>query len=207
MAPQDQELEVKFYLADQQGLARRLETLGAQLQQARTYENNLRFDTPEESLARKQHVLRLRQDAAARLTFKGPSEIREGVWARQELEFSVGDFAAARALLEALGYQVSMTYEKYRTSYRMGEVEVTLDEMPYGDFAELEGPGGAAIRAAADRLGLDWEARLLTSYMALFERARSNLGFAFRDLTFENFQGLQVAPGAMAARPADWPEN
>ncbi len=203
MAGQHQELEVKFYLTDPQGLVRRLEAAGARLRQARTHESNLRFDTPTDGLARELRVLRLRRDTAARLTYKGPSEIREGVWARQELEFTVSDFGSARALLEALGYQVSMTYEKYRTAYRLGEVEVTLDEMPYGDFAELEGPAGSAIRAAAEALGLDWEARLLTSYMALFERARLQLGFEFRDLTFENFQGLEVTPEDLAASPAD----
>ena len=35
----------------------------------------------------------------------------------QELEFTVGDFDMARAFLQALGYQVSMIYEKYRAGY------------------------------------------------------------------------------------------
>ena len=55
-------------------------------------------------------------------------------------KFEVSSFDNAKALLEALGYRVSVMYEKYRTTYDWGGCEVTLDEMPYGDFAEIEGP-------------------------------------------------------------------
>src|SRR3990172_1232689 len=134
------ELEIKLYLNDLPAFRQRLEALGAKLVQLRVHEVNLRFDTPEGSLTRSLQVLRLRQDTAARLTYKGPGEDTGGVRARRELEFTVSDFEAARALLEALGYQVSLMYEKYRTTYDLDGVYVTLDEMPYGDFAEIEGP-------------------------------------------------------------------
>jgi hypothetical protein len=41
-------------------------------------------------------------------------------------------------------------------------------------------------------LGLDWERRILDSYIMLFDRLRERLGLAFRDLSFENFEGLTV---------------
>ena len=36
---------------------------------------------------------------------------------------------------KSLGYVISMIYEKYRTTYELDGVLVTLDEMPCGDFA------------------------------------------------------------------------
>ena len=169
-----------------------MEALGAQLIQPRTHEINLRFDTPSGDLARGYRVLRLRQDREARLTYKGPGELVDGVRSRQELEFTVGDFAIARKVLEALGYEVSVMYEKYRATYALGGVLVTLDEMPYGNFAEVEGPDGASIRKTAGVLGLDWERRILDSYIMLFDRLRERLGLAFHDLSFENFKGVTV---------------
>jgi hypothetical protein len=71
-------------------------------------------------------------------------------------------------------------------------VLVTLDEMPYGNFAEIEGPDGNAIKMAAGLLGLDWEKRIFESYLALFDKLRNTKGFDFRDLTFENFRTLEV---------------
>lgn len=110
---------------------------------------------------------------------------------------SVNNFDTARKLLEALGYRVAVIYEKYRTTYKLGNVLVTLDEMPYGSFAEIEGPDGVSIKAAADRLGLDWEKRIFDSYLALFDKLRQVLGFEFRDLSFENFSGLQADMGVI----------
>lgn len=199
----EHELEVKLYLNDLPGFQRHLETVGARLAHARVHEINLRFDTPGGDLGHTFQVLRLRQDTVARLTYKGPGEVLGGVHLRREIEFTVGDFEAARALLEALGYQVSVIYEKYRTTYELDGVQVTLDEMPYGDFAEIEGPDPASIHAVAEKLGVDWEARVVESYTFLFERLREKLGLTFRDLSFANFAGMEVSPQSLGVQPAD----
>jgi adenylate cyclase, class 2 len=205
MTKNNQELEVKFYIVDLKALEGKITAQGARLVQPRTHEVNLRFDTPDGELTRTFRVLRLRQDNLARLTYKGPGEELDGVRLRQELEFVVGDFSVAKALFEALGYQVDVMYEKYRTTYSLGEVLVTLDEMPYGDFTEIEGPDGFSIRSVAEQLGLDWEARILDSYLVLFDRLRSALGFEFQHLSFANFETLDVSPAALYVRQADIP--
>ena len=192
MSKSDQELEVKFYLSDLPALRARLEAASAQLFKPRVHEINLRFDTPSGDLARGYRVLRLRQDSEARLTYKGPGELVDGVRSRQELEFTVSDFETARHFLEALGYEVSVMYEKYRATYTLEGVLVTLDEMPYGNFAEIEGPDGGSIRKTAEVLGLDWERRILDSYIMLFDRLRERLDLPFRDLSFTNFKELTV---------------
>lgn len=205
MSATGQELEVKFYLPEFQAVESRLSAQNARLLQPRIHEINLRFDTPAGDLSQSLRVLRLRQDVEARVTYKGPGEVQDGVRLRQELEFIVSDFNTARAVFEALGYQVILMYEKYRTTYALGEVQVVLDEMPYGNFVEVEGPDGASIQQAARCLGLKWELRILESYTALFERLRVAMGFAFRDLTFDNFAGLEVRCvdlGVDSAEPA-----
>jgi adenylate cyclase class 2 len=154
-------------------------------------------------LSTKGQLLRLRKDTRARVTYKGEGSDRGEARLRKELEFTVSDFDTARALFEALGYQVYTMYEKYRTTYKVGKVEAVLDEMPTGDFLEIEGPDGESIRAAADQLGLNWEARILDSYTMLFEQLRSRMGFTFNDLSFSNFTGLQVSPELMGVMPAD----
>ena len=203
----DQEIEVKYYIADLPALEAKLKRLGAQMVQERLHEINLRFDTPDEELKRAFKVLRLRQDKATRLTYKGPSQYHEGARIRQEIEFEVSDFEAARRFLEALGYQVSMMYEKYRATYELDGVEITLDEMPYGDFAELEGPDTNALRIVNKKLGLDWDARAEESYTVIFDRLRDVMGLVFSDLSFENFESLEVSPAAMNIRPADIPSE
>jgi adenylate cyclase, class 2 len=200
---QDQELEVKYYVADLAKLEQRLQSLGALLESSRTHEINLRFDTPDGALQMDQRVLRLRQDQAVRLTYKGPSTSKQGVRVRTEIEFSVDDFDKARRFLEVLGYQVALIYEKYRTTYTLGGVEILLDELPYGDFVEIEGSNPQIIRQVNDRLGLDWERRAPESYTSLFNALKTRLELSFRDLSFDNFSSLKITPADLDLLPAD----
>jgi adenylate cyclase class 2 len=204
MSQNNEEHEVKFFIRDLGNLNNRLDNLGAVLIQPRTYEYNLRFDNAAGELTRTFQVLRLRKDTAVRLTYKGPGEIIGGVQSRAEIEFTVDDFDSAQKFFQALGYQVSMIYEKYRTIYQLNEnVLVTLDEMPYGDFAEIEGPDAPSILGTALQLSLDLNARILTSYAAIFESLRRKFGLNFRDLTFENFEGLNITAGNLGLKVAE----
>jgi len=196
MSQSEQELEVKFAVAGLEPFVRRLQALEAVQVQPPVHETNLRFDTPGGELTQAKQVLRLRRDTQSRLTFKGAGQIVQGVSRRRELEFSVSDFDSAQAFLEALGYQVVWMYEKIRQSFLLDDVTVTLDEMPFGPFMEIEGPDGARIQAAARKLDLDWEQRVLVSYAVLFERVCRYLDVHFRDLSFDNFAGLVVPPQA-----------
>jgi adenylate cyclase class 2 len=199
---QDQETEVKFYVRNLANLEKNVRSSGAHSIQARTHELNLRFDTPDGQFQREGRVLRLRRDDAARLTYKDGSRSQSGAVSRREIEFTVSDFESARKLIEALGYGVVFIYEKYRTTYELDGAHVMLDETPIGNFVEIEGELDQ-LRPIAEKLGLDWEAAVPASYHALFERARQRRGLAFRDLSFENFQGMDVTPAELGVRPAD----
>jgi adenylate cyclase class 2 len=126
----------------------------------------------------------------------------EAVSIRPEIEFEASSFANALAFLEALGYQVSVRYDKYRTTYDLGSVEVVVDELPFGDFAEIEGPNTEAIQTAAIALGLDWEARCIDSYLGLFERLKAAGGLVAKNLTFEEV-GEKYPPEAFGLKAAN----
>ncbi|NLC28903.1 MAG: class IV adenylate cyclase, partial [Chloroflexi bacterium] len=144
----DQEIEVKFLLKDLTALIQKIDQLNLSCTQKRVHEFNLRYDLPDGHLVAKKQVLRLRQDTQALLTFKGPGVLDEGVLLRKEIEVSVSDFDTARRLLEALGYQVIMMYEKYRANYLMDGVILSVDETPFGLFIELEGESPAQVKSA-----------------------------------------------------------
>lgn len=199
----NQELEVKFYIDDLEAIEDRIKELNAHLTQQRTHELNLRFDTQDGKLSRSSRVLRLRQDTQSRLTYKGPGYEQDGVRVREEIEFIVSDFSSARQLLQVLGYQVAMIYEKYRTVYDYRDAHITLDEMPYGDFVEIEGSDAFMIHSLSQQLGLNWDARIPLSYTELFARLRVHQKIGFRDLIFENFVGLDISPGDLGIIFAD----
>ena len=199
----DQETEVKFFVRDLKRIETGLLERKARLIQARVFERNLRFDLPDGELRAKGEVLRLRQDTESRLTFKGASQITEGIITRPELEFTVGDFESARKFLEALGYRQVAVYEKYRTVYELGDCHIMLDELPYGDFTEIEGTNAADIRSTAETLGLDMAAAVKDSYLGLYEKLARLLELPEGQLTFEIARGWTFPLERVNVRPAD----
>jgi adenylate cyclase class 2 len=197
------ELEVNLLVRDLTGIEKKLDSLGAELEQPRTHEINLRFDTARGELSRSATALRLRKDTAARLTYKGPSKEQDGVRVREEIEFVVDDFHAARAFLEALGFGIKLIYEKYRTVYLFKGVHVTLDELPYGNFIEIEGPEPNVIHDVCGELQLNWEKKIPDSYVMLFNRLQRVEGYGKRDLIFENYSNADIAEKILSLQPAD----
>ena len=197
------ETEVKFHIANLDKLAERLKALGATLASPRTREMNLRFDTPAGTLAAQSCVLRLRQDAQSRLTYKGPAFVKDGVVHRDEIEFTVSDFDAAKRFIEALGYQVYSIYEKYRTTYELNGLHIMLDEMPYGNFIEIEGESSAEIHQLVEKLGLDAGKAAQMSYLQIFDLLRNAHKLDGVNLTFDDLSGQQFDLSQISLFPAD----
>ena len=205
-----QEIEAKFYVKDLKKIESRTRELDARLIQPRVLETNIRFDLFDDGQPRLRaegRVLRLRQDTAARLTYKGAGQSEQGVVNRTEIEFTVEEFEKAKAFLEALGYQKLFEYEKFRTTYLFqsseGSTHVMLDELPYGNFVEIEGENIEGIHGFAEKLELIRSAAISMSYSALFERLRDDLRLAFKDLTFANFENITVSAEQLHVQPAD----
>ena len=196
--PRHLEVEVKFMLRDLAPIRRRLVDMGAEIIAPRVFERNVRFDTADEALLARQQLLRLRQDTRVRLTFKGPAaeDVVSEAKVREEIELEVDDYGRMSTVLQRLGFFPIQAYEKYRETCQWRGVEIVLDEMPFGDFIELEGVE-ADLRPAAEALGLDWSRRILANYLALMELCRRSFNLPFSDLTFENFAGLSVDMGEL----------
>ena len=199
----DQEIEVKFYVHDLKKIELRLLELKAQLIQPRVHEVNYRYDLPDGSMKATGQVLRLRQDQNMILTYKGTTEESDGVSSRTELETTVGDIQTARRIIKALGYVQIMVYEKYRATYDFDHCHIMLDELPYGDFVEIEGANAASIRSVASQIGLNFNSAAGASYSRIYENYNVRHGHPPRDLTFEVFGPQKPTAQELGMRPAD----
>ena len=186
------EIEVKFFVPTVEPFRAKLLELGATLGQKRVFERNLLLDTPDQRLRQAEQVLRLRQDNNVRLTFKSKPIHHSEMKVREEIEMEVGDLKTAVLLFNRLGYQPQLVYEKYRETYHLGTAEIVLDELPYGDFIEIEGDE-ADIRRMAEAMGLDWNGRLSHNYLQLMHQLKQHHNLPFNDLTFANFADLTIS--------------
>ena len=188
------ETEVKFFVPRPNELRPRILALGA-VSAGRVFERNEIFDDPHRTLARRGELLRIRQDTACRLTFKQPAGERQHQFKiLREMETTVADGQVLRAVFQALGFNLVLVYEKWRETFPIESVHLCLDELPFGHFLEIEG-SQASIRRLTEALSLPWPQRILGTYHDLFAIVAEEMGLGFRDITFENFQGLKVDPG------------
>lgn len=211
-SPKNLEVEVKFWLDDLPAFRERLINAGIPSRHPRTYERNIRFDNAWDGLARRGQLLRLRQDARARLTFKSipPQPANAEAKVREEIEVEVSDFDQVHTILERIGFLPRQVYEKYRETFvspgsaesdgvEIGSVEIVLDEMPFGNFVELEGEE-SALKAVANQIGLNWEKRILDNYLTLMLRLKTQHALPFDDVTFANFAGLNISAAGLFAQ-------
>jgi adenylate cyclase class 2 len=136
------EIEKKYRLTkkQRQELLRRLPEIGA-IAEGEAFEENTLYSG--EALEPGRCVLRLRRvDESAILTYKERFPSSSTVKRQREEETPVADADAMEAILDALGYTPALIYEKRRATWRLGDAEIVLDELPFGLFMEIEGSEG-----------------------------------------------------------------
>lgn len=81
------------------------------------------------------------------LTYKEKVKNEDGTKQKLEFETSVSDVDAMENIIERLGYRLTAVYEKRRKYWQLNDVEVVLDELPFGLYMEIEGTVEAIEKA------------------------------------------------------------
>jgi adenylate cyclase class 2 len=191
---QNLEVEVKFFVPDLGAFRERLLAAGAELLKPRVFEKNVAFDTADSRLYQELKLLRLRQDTAVTLTYKGtPKNLPQSeAKVREELEVKVSDFDTLAEIFARLGFAPAVVYEKYRETFTWQDVEIVLDELPYGNFVEFEGEE-AGLKTAVAHLNLNWQNRIISNYLGLMAQLKAHHNLPFNDLTFANFANQNIS--------------
>jgi adenylate cyclase, class 2 len=184
------EIEAKIRVSDHVPIRQRLvEAAAGHLH--RHNEINTFLDTPDHRLQSQDSGLRVRRAedidtgvVTAVITHKGPR--RAGLMkTRPETEVKVASYDGAVALLQQLGYVMTLSFEKRRESWSLGGCEVELDELPQlGRFVEIEGPDEARIAAVQRQLGLENEPLIQTGYATMVAQYLARVSPPRRTLTF-----------------------
>lgn len=172
------EREIKLALSDPEGFVARITTAGFAVLNERVFEANVVYDTSEGGMRAKGELLRLREAGGkCTLTWKGVPSTDGGHKQRTEIETIIGDAAAFDNILRRLGYAPVFQYEKYRTEYSRPQQHgiVTVDQVPFGWFAELEGRADW-IDSTASELGFDPSQYITSSYLSLHHQHCARTG-------------------------------
>jgi adenylate cyclase, class 2 len=162
------ETEVKFLNVDFDTLRQKLEEKGAICEQPMRLMRRVVIEPP--MLAEKNAFVRVRDEGdKVTLTYKqfDDHDAFSGV---QEHETTVGNFEAAVEILKLAGLEAKSYQESRRETWKLGEVEVVLDEWPWlNPYIEIEGESEQDVRDAAAELGFAWETAVFGSVTAAYQ--------------------------------------
>jgi adenylate cyclase, class 2 len=173
------EIEIKLPVQDLNDAIQKVQAL-ATIFLERHLEDNILFDWNQGQLAKGRMLLRMRNlkkagaphdEIKSILTFKGPPEVTEGAKKREEIECEVSGAENLKTIFAKLGFEITFRYQKYRTVYRVPNVQldICIDETPIGNFLELEGDI-LRIHEFATRLGYNRDDYITQSYVSLYYR-------------------------------------
>lgn len=142
-------------------------------------ERTIRFDTAAQDYEKQGKFLRVRSGFSNTITLKEKIKSAEkNVRARKETEFEIEDINKMSYILNALGLDYTRTMEKYRQHWKLDNCSVTLDELPFGIFMEIEGEENE-IYKICDKLGLDKDKKILVTYWELWAEITDNKDIVF----------------------------
>lgn len=149
------EIEAKFLDVDFDDIRKKLTKLGAICEQPMRLMRRAIIETPE--LAAVDAFVRIRDEGdKVTLTYKQFHE--KSLTGAQEIEVVVSDFEDTIALFEKVGLTHKSFQETRRETWRLGDVEVVLDEWPWlKPYIEIEGFNEAHVKSAAAQLEFNWD--------------------------------------------------
>lgn len=151
------EIEVKFPRIDIDEVRARLKKAGAVCEQPMRLMRRVNMEAEHHHTI--HAFLRVRDEGdKVTLTYKQRSDHEasqiDGV---EEVEVVVSDFDNTVEIFKLSGLPPLTYQETKRETWKLGEVEVAIDQWPWIDpFVEIEGPDEAQVKDAASKLGFDW---------------------------------------------------
>lgn len=141
------EIEKKYRLTtdERETVLRRLAEIGAHFE-GEDFEENTLFGGG--FLNFKSAALRVRKtEKKIVLTYKQRQPSESAVKQQIEYETEIGNAETITEIFKNLSYRPALVYEKRRQTWQLKNVEIVLDELPFGLFMEIEGGQNEILEA------------------------------------------------------------
>ena len=166
------EIEVKFTDVAIDDVRNRLKAAGAHLEQPL---RDMRRALIEEDHHSAQNMFIRIRDEGNKVTLclkKKTKSLEEStINSTYEIETTVGDFDTTIELFKVAGWHYMTYQESRRETWKLDDVEVVIDEWPWiNPYIEIEGATEETVRAAAKKLGYDWDTAMFGSVDVIYNR-------------------------------------
>lgn len=162
------EIEVKFLNVNFDELRDRLTSLGAKQEQPMRLMRRVIIEPP--GLSTKDAFMRVRDEGdKVTLTYKHFTD-HTAFSGAKEIEVIVSNFDDTVTILAEAGLLHKSFQESRRETWKLGNVEVVLDEWPWlNPYIEIEGNSEGDVRNAALLLGFEWNTAVFGSVTTAYQ--------------------------------------
>jgi adenylate cyclase class 2 len=175
------EIEIKFEIKNPNLIRKALKNLKAKFF-GKVFEKTIRFDTPNDDLAKIGKFLRIKTGFKNVITLKRKIESKK-FKEREEIELEISDPEKMEIILKNLGFTKARIMEKYREKWKLNGTEIVIDKLPMGNFIEIEGRE-KSIKKVVNLLGLDFKNRLVCTYWDLWKDFTRKKGIKNENIVF-----------------------
>lgn len=135
-------------------------------------EKTIRYDNKDLSLEHEGKFIRVRSGIKNVISIKEKldnNDDEDNFLKRNDIEVEVSDIKKIQYILKQIGLHETYTMEKYRLKWKYNDdVELNLDELPFGVFLEIHGNEKDALKTS-DELGLSMKNAKKGTYWDIFE--------------------------------------
>lgn len=179
------EIEAKFINANHDEMRDKLRLIGAKCEEPMRLMR--RVVVHNSAMTAKNAFLRVR-DEGHRVTMTYKQFDADSIDGAKELEVVVSDFDTMVAALDASGLKHDTYQESKRENWRVGGVEIMLDEWPWlNPYVEIESSNERAVRQTAEKLGLSWDAAVFGGVANVYLAQYPHIGDKGRRMINENW--------------------
>lgn len=176
------EREIKLKTERPTDLISKLKSSGAKFV-AESFQRTTRMDTENMELEKNGVFLRVRSGSKNIVTLKKKLKENAEVFERQEIETEVKDIEKLVDIFDGLGFTKRLILEKYRIDFDYKDLKISIDELPFGFYIELEGDPENIFKIASE-LKLDTKDKITTTYWDLFEDYKKESGTTDESIIF-----------------------
>lgn len=163
------EIEVKFLDTDHDEVRKKLQELGAELEQPMRLMRRSLVEMPHHTEVR--GFVRIRDEGdKITLTYK-QRDAEDLLHGTKEIEVEVSSFDDTVELLRAAGWPPITYQESRRETWKLGDAEIVLDEWPWiPPYIEVEAPSEELVRETSAKLGFEWSDAVIGSVDVIYNR-------------------------------------
>lgn len=183
------EIEAKFTNVNHDDLRLKLKLLGAVLEQPKRLMRRVVIHTPK--MTSENAFIRVR-DEGYRTTITYKRFDKDSVDGAKEYEVTASDFDNAVSIFKESGIEYDTYQESKRENWRLGDVEIMLDEWPWiNPYVEIEGASEELVKKTALQLNLVWSQAIFGGVANVYLNQYPNIGTIGVDEINHNWSSIR----------------